>query len=260
MSILGSLGTLHLGMSQNEVAQHQIRFERAVRAILREISLLYKLLNTIRRASKESQNLKAAVSFKIKDLDGNDLEQAYRERYADNILDRFPGISEVLRNRLATSTILRRKRIPYRRSRYEKTPVEKVQNVVHPIIIHRQPQSQNRNATPPSPKAPVQSNEPVSQAKSSLSGLQSQTKSATTVTAEKFKSASSPSVVSVTNTVALTNHEGLVFPPVPQTHVKTISIQHTEGREGAALEVICPYCFCALSGLEVGDEKKWRFV
>lgn len=88
-----------------------------------EISLLHELSNIIRKASREANNVKAALSFNITDEEGNDLEKPLKGHFAANIRDRFPGISDILSLRLAETMILRRKRILYKRSRYSKAPM-----------------------------------------------------------------------------------------------------------------------------------------
>src|SRR6478735_4723053 len=72
------------------------RIQQAAKAISDEISLLHELSNTIRKASRDSANLKAAADFCIKDDDGNDLEPALKHYFSVNIKDRFPGCSDVL--------------------------------------------------------------------------------------------------------------------------------------------------------------------
>lgn len=88
-----------------------------------EITLLHELSNTIRKASREANNVKAALSFKIEDEEGNDLEEPLKNHFAANIKDRFPGLSDIIRLRLAEAMILRRKRVLYKRSRYSKAPI-----------------------------------------------------------------------------------------------------------------------------------------
>ena len=149
------------------------------------------------------------------------------------------------------------KRVLYLKSLYGKTPIRTIQEVVRPVVIHRQPRPQDTAQA--FHEVAVQLNESPPKAQSSPSVVQSTAKSATTLNAKNFKKASNPSVISATNTVALTTHEGLIFPPAPRAQVKLVSIRD-EGCKKAGLEVICPYCFHALSGSEACDEKKWRSV
>lgn len=314
-SALESFGPSQPGTSDDNVVLARENFERAVPAIAKEIDLLYKLSNTIRRASKESQNLKAASSFEIKDEEGNDLEGVFRERFADNILDQFPRISEVIRNRLASTMLLRRKRILYRRYRYAETPIRPTETVSQ-LTVQPHPSQTQSTIQPTQHEQFQRSDEPVSTAKPAQSAVRSQVKSATTLAADNFKKASSPSVVSVTKTVALSSHDDLTFPPTPQGHIRerfkrlkaqrqsdhaahlsalpfySLYVQHrgapdlqpdiiTQLRQQisdaeqnlrlalekdwkdcneANLEVICPFCFYALSSLDIKDDKKWRWV
>ena len=236
--------------------QRREEFERSIRDVGKNIGLLYKFLNTIRKASKESQDLRAANGFKIKDFEGNDLEAVLEERYSGNILDHFPGISEVLRRRLASAMILRRKRVLYRRSRYAA-----IEGVGVPSTLHRQPRLEiSTTSIQLGDAGSARPEKSASVAKSSLSVAKSRTHTATTITVEKFQKASTQSVVSFSNSVALANHEDLPFPAAPRTKVK-IELKDSGGDSIMDMqEVICPYCFHALSGLELSDERKWRFV
>ena len=179
------------------------------------MSLLHRLSNTIRRASKESQNLKAAKAFRIKDDDGNDAETLLQGVFAHYILGRFPNISDTLRQRLAFTMLLRRKRILYRRSRYEKTPIRPKKNVLRPLL--EAPLVQQTTDGPNQPQA--RDSQQVT-AKPTQSIVQSMAVSATTLAAEKFRKASSPSVVSQMKTVAMGSHEDLILPPAPIGRLK----------------------------------------
>lgn len=89
-----------------------------VEYIASEISLLHELSNTIRKASRKANDVRAATLFHIKDEEGNDLEEPLKNYFAANIQDQFPGISDIIRLRLAKTMVVRRKRILYKRSRY----------------------------------------------------------------------------------------------------------------------------------------------
>ncbi|KAH6632375.1 hypothetical protein F5144DRAFT_489216 [Chaetomium tenue] len=115
----------------------------------------------------------------------------------------------------------------------------------------------------------------------------SQIKSATTLGPDKFKIASSsPSAVSSTKTVALGNHEALVFPPAPGASAKRNYEQLKKQREAdfqvavglgqeiseaqsrldellksdlqAIGEITCPYCLYALPAQEMFEDRKWQ--
>jgi hypothetical protein len=203
------------------------KLDRSIRVIANEISLLHRLSNTIRRASKDSQNLKAAKSFRIQDDEGNDAEPLLRELFASYILGRFPDISNAIRQRLASTMLLRRKRILYRRSRYGETPIRPKKTISQPTITLPPTQQQAAIA----PEQPLGPDGPEVAAKSAQSIVQSLAVSATTLVADNFKKASAPSVVSVTKTVALGNHEDLIFPPAPNGRVKQKYKQLKKQRE-----------------------------
>ena len=91
-----------------------VKMKTALRAIENDIGLLYGLSNAIRKASIESQNLKAATMFKIEDDDTSEL---FKEKFSADLLKRkFPNSSEIIRERLASAILLRRKRFLYRKS------------------------------------------------------------------------------------------------------------------------------------------------
>ncbi len=50
--------------------------------------------------------------------------------------------------------------------------------------------------------------------------MRSLTPSATTLTSDAYKRASTTSVISATRSVALSNHEALVFPPAPTSRIR----------------------------------------
>jgi hypothetical protein len=81
------------------------------------------------------------------------------------------------------------------------------------------------------PEQPQGPNGPEVSAKSAQSIVGSLAVSATTLVADNFKKASAPSVVSVTKTVALDNHENLIFPPAPNGRVRQKYKQLKKQRE-----------------------------
>ncbi|VUC32849.1 unnamed protein product [Clonostachys rosea] len=193
-------------------------FKSDVQSVAKEISLLYRLTNTIRRASKERQNAKAAKSYHIRDDEGNIIEPLLQELYSHYILGRFPSIENNLRSRLAASMVLRRKMVLYRRSRYGTNPIRADKNVSQPKIDFPQTHTQPTDEDEPSEEL-VDGIEAVATA-APQSSIQSQAPSATTLAIEDYKKTSTPSVISATKTVALANHEELPFPPIPNGRVK----------------------------------------
>ncbi|KAH8742706.1 hypothetical protein F5883DRAFT_513040, partial [Diaporthe sp. PMI_573] len=210
--------------SQKEVTENtptaaDAKLESSFRAVAGEINLLYRLSNTIRRASKESQNLKVANSYRIRDNDGNDAEPLLQAIFASYICGRFPDMGDGLRQRLASAMVLRRKRILYRRSRYGNAPIRTNKTTPRPKM--EAPQSQR--------EAPVifdLADEATGAAAlvvgptPAKSTVQSLAVSATTLAAADYKKASAPSVISATKTVALGNDEDLVFPSAPNGRIK----------------------------------------
>lgn len=264
-------------------------FNNTLDELRNEITLLHKTSNTIRQTSKETQNIKAAEVFKIRDDEGNNVEPFLRELFFNYIRDRFPGTNEDIRGRLADTMLLRRKRILYRKERYGKTSIRLPEAVVKPVISHPRPEPREE-VTPGRVKR--RAVEVPSQ-----SHIQSVTQTATTLSPEKFKKAAAPSVVSVSRTVALSSTDKLCFPPPPtaclirkynearkdiekQEHDLIYSSLNDEEcrqrKEEAAskrarklstawnscieavAEVTCPYCFYILPIRDVINENKWK--
>ncbi|KAF4337449.1 serine threonine phosphatase [Fusarium beomiforme] len=180
----------------------------ALDGLRNEITLLHKISNTIRRASKDTQNIKAATDFKIRDNEGNDIGPFLRQLFENYIRDRFPGTNDNIRERLASSMLLRWKRILYRRKRYGKAPIQRPTAVAKPVIRHPKLETVDRTAQ----EMPIKRR--VVEA-SGRSAAQSATQTATTLSPENFKKASAPSVISVSRTVALSGNDELCFPPAP---------------------------------------------
>ncbi|RKL01602.1 hypothetical protein BFJ68_g12251 [Fusarium oxysporum] len=184
------------------------KFVNSLDRLSGEITLLQKITNTICRASKDTQNSKAAEGFKIRDDEGNDAEPFLQEVFSNYIQDRFPGTSEDIRNRLASSMVLRRKRLLYRRERYGKNPIQLPQMTSAPRISHPVPDitmpldDAERPAKRRIVAAPTQS-------------VMHSTATATTFSPERFRKAAAPSVVSVSKTVKLSDNDDAVFPPAP---------------------------------------------
>ncbi|KAJ5491869.1 Peptidase S8/S53 subtilisin/kexin/sedolisin [Penicillium expansum] len=190
------------------------RLEKFLAAASKEIDLLNKLSNTVRKAGRESSNRKAAESYNIQDDEGNDVEPFLQTQFAKYIQDKFPGITAGMRDRLAATILIRRKRILYRRTRYGKTPIKlKPQLDYYPPTIGK-----------PQAYAPQKGN-PESSSLSHPQGLAqsvvetttpSRTRmSATTLTPSQFKRTAVQSVVSESKTVLLEQHEEIMFPPPP---------------------------------------------
>lgn len=283
---MSSLEALHPEQSDGTFEDVDQAFERAVHGIADQISLLHKLSNTIRRASKDVQNVEAAKAPRICDDEGNDAEDFLQQVFEHYIGDRFPTTSGTIQQRLAGTMVLRRKQILYRRSRYGNNPIS----------------SSNRTAPPgvTVPRAQLKVRSRKTDAHQKAADSQSQThslnkslaQSATTLAAENFHKASTPSLVSVSMTVALGSHERLVFPTAPtavikekqrqlmkerkrdpadteyrldsQGHVVAVEdrtpAQDWEDAIDAVGEVVCPFCFHALPAREVVDDKNWEYV
>ena len=101
------------------VDQNRTPFEQRLHGIEQTIDRLYRLSVAIRRPSIISQNAKAA-NFVIRDEDGNDVSDQFAGFSLTWITHQVPDAPLVLRERLANSITLRRKRFLYRQSHQKK--------------------------------------------------------------------------------------------------------------------------------------------
>ncbi|KAM5521984.1 serine/threonine protein phosphatase [Fusarium oxysporum f. sp. phaseoli] len=248
-------------------------FQKGLVDAASEISRLNKISNTIRRASKDTQALKAS-SFQIKDDEGNDVEDILREHFKHHICDKFPGLGEVLQDRLAQTMLLRRKRILYRRYRQGSTTIKSQKpEAEKPVELP------NAQSAASSKHSKTQRNKPKDHNTRSRRALAtpSQVKSATTLVPGNFqKAAANPSVVSASRTVALGSHEALIFPPSPGLALKkryeqlkkqmnvtehgasSLSEGLSEKERVGLIDITCPYCLHALPAQQVFDDREWQ--
>ncbi|KAF4451008.1 hypothetical protein F53441_5955 [Fusarium austroafricanum] len=287
-----------LQSAEKSIMEFPEEFSGALAELRDEISLLHRISNTIRRASKETQNVKAAQVFRIKDDEGNDAEPFLRQLFLNYVHDRFRGVSNAICQRLANSMLLRRKRILYRRNRYGKTAIRLPEVVAMPVISHPVQEPTGQTTQGPMKRRAVEA--------PARSSIQSTTRTATTLSPEKFRRAAVPSVISMSKTVALSNADELCFPSPPIARLQnkyneakkkietqcrekhgfllaydysldegdpSVFIQQVEAARlerdealaeawkdcvDAVAEVTCPYCFHVLPVHEVADEKKWK--
>ncbi|KAF5603941.1 uncharacterized protein FSUBG_7039 [Fusarium subglutinans] len=183
-------------------------FVQTLNAVSTEITLLHKITNTIRRASKETQNSRAAERFKIKDDEGNDVGPFIHSVFLNYINDRYHVASEEIRKRLASSMVLRRKRLLDRRERYGKNPIHLPQTTTGPGISHPESEIMTTlgDAERPAKKRII--------AAPSHSAMHS-ADTATTFSPEGYKKAAAPSILSISKTVTLSDEDELIFPPAP---------------------------------------------
>jgi hypothetical protein len=101
------------------VDQDRTPFEQRLHGVEQAIDRLYRLSVAIRRPSIISQNVKAA-NFVIRDEDGNDVGEQFADFALKWITHQFPDAAPVIRERLAKSVTLRRKRFLYRQNHQKK--------------------------------------------------------------------------------------------------------------------------------------------
>ncbi|KAF5978883.1 hypothetical protein FCOIX_5594 [Fusarium coicis] len=173
-----------------------------------EITLLHKITNTIRRAGQDTQDSRAAERYKIEGEGGNDAGPFIQSVFLNYISDRYHGASEEIRQRLASSMVLRRKRLLYRKDRYGKNPIHLAQKVSGPGMLRPESEVMTTlgDAERPAKRRII--------AAPSHSAMHS-ADTATTFSPEGYKKAAAPSVVSVSKTVPLSDEDELIFPPAP---------------------------------------------
>ncbi|KAJ5429209.1 hypothetical protein N7491_006225 [Penicillium cf. griseofulvum] len=264
--------------------------------IANRIALLHRLSNTIRKASSNTRNDKAATSFRILDEEGNDAEPLLKAVFANYIRDKFREIDEVLLQRLGSAMVLRRKRVLYRRQRFGKGSLRVEQTGPPPIV---KPPT-NHHAQFAVEQEPLKRRDGLGDA-SKQSAKSHAAISATTLVVDNFRKASAPSRVSATKTVALNSHEDLPFPLAPLGDVRrrykkmkrareeeyriSLLILSNDSESPADLasikiqaevtlrqamqrdwdeclqamgEVACPFCLYTIPASEANDNTKWK--
>ncbi|KAF6804483.1 serine/threonine protein phosphatase [Colletotrichum sojae] len=195
-------------------------FGNSIREIKDEISLFHRFSNTIRRATKDAQKQKAEKLFKIRDEHEDDVEPFLTDQFDHYIRDRFPDIAENIRKRLAKTMVIRRN--GYYIAEFDMERNRKDSLCCHQSPLCRDP-SPRLSSNPPCrypkwkqaknlPRAP-RSNLPKTMNAPTV--VQSAVQTATTLTPAAFQRASTPSVVSKSQSSALGGTQELQFPPSP---------------------------------------------
>lgn len=207
------------------------------------IKLLYRISNTIRRASKESQSFGIATLYRIQDDHGNDAEPTLQQIFANYIRSRYPSINDSLCMRLALSMVLRRRTILYRRSRYGPNLVRTNDTFSQPKIEMPRIQSQG----PSHLELPEEATHASAPAESIVRSL---APSATTSAVEQNKKASKSSEITAARTVIQENDEELILPPAPNGRIKARYRSLRKKRQ----EVHREYLASLLEPLKIGSK------
>lgn len=204
-----------------------------------DINLLHRLSNSIRKASKENQDAKAAGDFQWQDDEGFDMSENFRDKFATRILQqRFSRASQVIMKRLAETMLLRRKRYMYRASRQNGREIRLDQSsVVKPSNMAPRLTSTQQES--------YQKSQPIAQARGTVPSIPSVARTSTTLDIQRFRKTYATSEISVARTAPLIESDEM-FPPPPMLF--------------GDVECICPYCSLVLSAAEVKPFERWKWV
>lgn len=229
------------------VDQDRTPFEQRLHGIEQTIDRLYRLSVAIRRPSMASQNIKAA-NFVIRDEDGNDVSKQFADFALTWITHQVPEASSVLRERLAKSVTIRRKRFLYRQSHQKK--LGKKSFLVPPPRPGR-PSSRGQDAASTvisrTVVEPTVARTHTKQENLLRPRLLSQT-SASKVSG-KFRSQDIFETPSRSPTVfsgAFTQQDSVVIPDPPKP-------------AAGSKEFECPYC-CMILPMKEATRSSWRYV
>jgi hypothetical protein len=201
-------------LEDNPLSPIDDQLARVLQETSDQITLLHKFLNSIRRASKEAHNLKVASGFRIKDDDGNDVEDFVHQLFVNYVKDRFPGVSDKVCQRLAQGMLLRRKTILYRRKRFGQVTIRPPEIPKQPVVTQPSARLVVKHSPLTAEVITATTASPSSQAPQSV------TQTATTLSPERFKKAAAPSVISNVKSVAPDIHNDVDFPRPPPTMIK----------------------------------------
>ena len=217
-----------------------------IQAVTDGIDRLHRLSNAIRRAGAEKRNLRTA-EFEWKDEEGNDLGPIFLEDEATPFLQvHFPGLSEVLHQRLASTMLARRKRLVYLQHHREKLATRAtgaVQKFIKVIAdrseISKPSQKQGAVSGVPVAVKPVGTSAPQT--------LLTVNTAATPHDPERFHKLVTPSRVGTVKSAHITQETKESFPPPPRI------------REGDN-DFLCPYCCLVLPIADATDRRRWTYV
>ncbi|KAF3068145.1 hypothetical protein CFAM422_008151 [Trichoderma lentiforme] len=129
------------------------KFSSALQDITKQIALLRKFSLIILRIGRETQDPQAISDFKVTDDKGHDLEPTLKDDFAQYIRFQFPGVSNVIQQRLISTMILRYKKAIYRKFRYGKV-LERSGSPSNPVDIaqssgrHEASRPENKDSDP----------------------------------------------------------------------------------------------------------------
>ncbi|KAH7146191.1 hypothetical protein EDB81DRAFT_883614 [Dactylonectria macrodidyma] len=188
------------------------------------IWLLHKLRPGIWRDIAESPYLQGYKSYRIQDDEGNDVESTLVDVFSNYISGRFSSISDILRQRLGRTMVLRRRKILDRRSRYGNSPIKVAMPTPEPELEESQSQPQG-----------TANREVSKQAVEDITTLDNH---------EEIMFPPRPAALPGTR------YEVPLFPKA-WDKIPTTSCETTPG-------VACPFCLYVIPSVSVDNDVKWR--
>lgn len=208
------------------------------------IDYLYRLATAIRKPSMYTQNAKAQ-KIALVDEDGFDREQDFLQFAITVVAHRLPGAAPSIRDRLAKSIVMRRKRFLYRRRHQQKLSYR-------PMVDGVQGQRKNQDDTRTVTVLPYRSQNPavtvVSSNRRKPPVAPSQT-SASAFSASKFQHPATQAGQSrATYTIAPSSE-----------HASSLEIPRPPKALPGSKEAECHYC-CLMLPIMDFNPKEWRSV
>ncbi|KAL7951537.1 hypothetical protein V8C42DRAFT_304373 [Trichoderma barbatum] len=255
------------------------RLDSTLRDIAKQIALLYKFSNIIRRESRETSTPQAVTNFQVQDNEGDNLEPFLKEAFAHQVRDEFPGVGDIIQQRLVNTMFLRHKRILYRRYCYGKF-TDRVGTDSAPVV-RQQPSVRYEAAQHDDENLSTTTFTPRSVA-------QWVTETVALLPLAKFSRVSTASDLSPSRSTAMGDHGNIPFPPAPCGNIMRKYNELKKQRENGIYQydesanpeatqkykeslkndwseileeaggVDCPFCCSSLPVQDVVDENKWK--
>jgi Fungal Zn(2)-Cys(6) binuclear cluster domain len=200
--------------------------------ISEEITTLHRLSNTIRKASMDARNIKIDDTFPLLDEEGRDIKEDLKLMFTNLVSVTLPEAPQNVRERVATTMFVRRRRACYRQGQNDKSKTQEPAVIQSILSVANDPLQGQPSSTPTASAKPgvtldLPQRQLLSDPKLNVPNMGqmpnkdgSQVQTATTLSHQQFLKASTPSVASSTmgRTVAMDTLQDLPFPPRPRVY------------------------------------------